>query len=115
MSAVPVPAASAAQGAQLAVSPGSATARATLATVPRVGAGFRLQWEPVQTAHVLLYPEGLVKLNGSAGEILSRCDGQRSVADIVAQLEQAFNASGLAGDVLAFLDMARAQRWARWD
>ena len=89
-------------------------APATLATVPRVGAGFRLQWEPAQAAHVLLYPEGLVKLNGSAGEILSRCDGHRSVADIVAQLEQAFNASGLAGDVLAFLDMARAQRWASW-
>ena len=27
---------------------------------PRVGAGFRLQWEPVQEAHVLLYPEGMV-------------------------------------------------------
>ena len=83
----------------------------TLASVPRIGAGFRLQWEPAQNAHVLLYPEGLVKMNGSAGEIMSRCDGQRSVADIVALLEAAFNAQGLAPDVLAFLDMARAQRW----
>ena len=31
----------------------------------------RLQWEPAQEAHVLLYPEGMVKLNGSAGAILS--------------------------------------------
>jgi pyrroloquinoline quinone biosynthesis protein D len=31
---------------------------------------FRLQWEPAQNAHVLLYPEGMVKLNQSAGEIL---------------------------------------------
>ena len=37
---------------------------------PRVGSGFRLQWEPAQDCHVLLYPEGMVKLNGSAGEIM---------------------------------------------
>ena len=49
----------------------------TAATQPRVTPGFRLQWEPVQNCHVLLYPEGMVKLNGSAGEIMSRCDGQR--------------------------------------
>ena len=42
---------------------------------PAIGRGFRLQWEPAQNAHVLLYPEGMVKLNGSAGEILKRCDG----------------------------------------
>ncbi|HQE41111.1 MAG TPA: pyrroloquinoline quinone biosynthesis peptide chaperone PqqD, partial [Zoogloea sp.] len=35
---------------------------------------FRFQWEPAQQAHVLLYPEGMVKLNQSAGEILKRCD-----------------------------------------
>src|SRR5262249_58446441 len=41
---------------------------------PAIGRGFRLQWEPAQAAHVLLYPEGMVKLNSSAGEILKRCD-----------------------------------------
>ena len=49
---------------------------------PRIGRGFRLQWEPAQDCHVLLYPEGMVKLNQSAGEILKRCDGQRDVAAI---------------------------------
>jgi pyrroloquinoline quinone biosynthesis protein D len=81
------------------------------ASVPRVARGFRLQWEPVQDAHVLLYPEGMVKLNGSAGEILSRCDGVRSVGALVAELEQCFGQQGLERDVLAFLDIARAQRW----
>ena len=33
---------------------------------------FRFQWEPAQQAHVLLYPEGMVKLPGSAGEIMKR-------------------------------------------
>ena len=75
---------------------------------PRINRLFRFQWEPAQQAHVLLYPEGMVKLNQSAGEILKRCDGIKSVAEIVADLEAAFNASGLAADVDAFLIMADA-------
>ena len=34
--------------------------------VPRFRRGFRFQWEPAQESYVLLYPEGMVKLNGSA-------------------------------------------------
>lgn len=79
--------------------------------IPRVGHGFRLQWEPVQNAHVLLYPEGMVKLNGSAGEILSRCDGSRTVAAIVTELEQRFDQPGLQHEVIAFLDLACTQQW----
>lgn len=82
---------------------------------PRVGAGFRLQWEPAQDCHVLLYPEGMVKLNGSAGEIMKRCDGQRSVGEIVTDLEAAFNVQGLQCDVIAFVEMAAKQRWLNWD
>ena len=84
-------------------------------TVPRIGAGFRLQWEPAQDCHVLLYPEGMVKLNGSAGEIMKRCDGQRSVAAVVAELEAAFSANGLTADVIAFVNIAGGQRWLVWD
>jgi pyrroloquinoline quinone biosynthesis protein D len=79
--------------------------------MPRVARGFRLQWEEVQGCHVLLYPEGMVKLNRSAGEILTRCTGTATVAEIVADLETAFGASNLQGDVERFLDMARQQRW----
>ncbi|NKI97812.1 pyrroloquinoline quinone biosynthesis peptide chaperone PqqD [Rhizobacter sp. SG703] len=87
----------------------------TTATRPRVGPGFRLQWEPVQDCHVLLYPEGMVKLNGSAGEIMKRCDGERSVAAIVEDLEKAFSAQGLEPDVRAFIELAAKQRWLAWD
>jgi pyrroloquinoline quinone biosynthesis protein D len=83
-------------------------------TRPAIGPGFRLQWEPVQNAHVLLYPEGMVKLNQSAGEILKRCDGERNVTQIVQDLEATFSTSGLERDVLAFLDIAQQQRWVRW-
>jgi pyrroloquinoline quinone biosynthesis protein D len=78
---------------------------------PRVAKMFRLQWEEVQQTWVLLYPEGMVKLNPSAGEIMKRCNGERSTAEIVAELEQAFGSTGLRDDVLAFLNMARQQHW----
>ena len=80
-------------------------------TQPRIGAGFRLQWEPAQNCHVLLYPEGMVKLNQSAGEILSRCDGERTLSAIVDDLERAFSAQGLRSDVEAFLAIAAKQNW----
>jgi pyrroloquinoline quinone biosynthesis protein D len=78
---------------------------------PAVARGLRLQWEPAQEAHVLLYPEGMVKLNGSAGAIMSRCDGVRTVAQIVAELERAFGVTGLMDDVRAFLALALEKRW----
>jgi len=76
-----------------------------------IGKGFRLQFEPAQNAHVLLYPEGMVKLNGSAGEILRRCDGSRTLGEVIADLEATFNQTGLAPDVLDFVVHARAQGW----
>jgi len=78
---------------------------------PALGHGFRLQWEPAQQAHVLLYPEGMVKLNGSAGEILKRCDGARTVSEIVSDLEAAFATTGLAKDVTAFMGFALERGW----
>lgn len=81
------------------------------ASRPAIGRGFRLQWEAVQNAHVLLYPEGMVKLNGSAGEILKRCDGQRSVAAIVEELQEAFGAADLTKDVTDFLSFAVDRKW----
>ncbi len=78
---------------------------------PRVARHFRLQWEEAQNTWVLLYPEGMVKLNQSAGEITRRCDGERTVADIVADLEATFGAQNLTADVVAFLDLASERGW----
>jgi pyrroloquinoline quinone biosynthesis protein D len=82
-----------------------------LGTRLAVGRGFRLQWEQAQQAYVLLYPEGMVKLNNSAGEILKRCDGARTVGEIVSDLESAFGTPGLANDVMAFVRTALEKRW----
>ena len=73
-------------------------------TVPRLGHGFRLQWEEAQGCHVLLYPEGMVKLNRSAGEILTRCDGDRSLADIVDQLGKPGAAARAATAIASLLN-----------
>lgn len=80
--------------------------------VPRLRPGFRFQWEPAQNAHVLLYPEGMVRLNDSAGAVLKEVNGQRNVADIVAILEQQFpDAGSLTDDVSEFLKDAEQQHW----
>jgi len=78
---------------------------------PRIGRGLRLQWEPAQDAHVLLYPEGMVKLNQSAGEIMRRCDGERMITEIIADLERTFGVTGLSDDVTAFVSMALERSW----
>ncbi len=84
---------------------------ASTAAVPRLVPMFRLQWEPAQDCHVLLYPEGMVKLSPSAGEILKRVDGTRTVAAIVEDLSSAFPGADLEADVIAFLQQAKTHGW----
>lgn len=79
--------------------------------VPSLKSMYRFQWEPAQAAHVLLYPEGMVKLSGSAGEILKRVDGQRSVALIIEELKAAFGGAPLDDDVRNFLAQAQSNGW----
>lgn len=81
---------------------------------PRVARLYRLQWEEAQQAHVLLFPEGMVKLNRSAGEILSRCDGSRTTAQIVAELEAAFETTALESEIQSFLASATQKGWVDW-
>ncbi len=84
----------------------------SLDSVPMLRRGFRFQFEPAQDCHVLLYPEGMVKLNDSAGEILKLVDGRRDVAAIVAALRERFpEVPGIDEDILAFLEVAHAQFW----
>jgi pyrroloquinoline quinone biosynthesis protein D len=74
---------------------------------------YRFQWEPAQDSFVLLYPEGLVKLPGSAGEIMKRVDGEKSINQIIADLEASFPGAELRQDVMDFLEAAYAKGWIR--
>lgn len=83
----------------------------SLHDVPVIANGYRLQFEQAQESWVLLYPEGMVKLNPSASEILQCCDGLASVESITQTLEKKFETTGLQDDVVAFLTIARDQHW----
>jgi pyrroloquinoline quinone biosynthesis protein D len=80
-------------------------------TVFELARRFRFQWEEAQAAYVLLYPEGMVKLGQSAGEILKRVNGTSAVSEIVADLERAFPGVDLRQDVTDFLEHAREKGW----
>lgn len=82
-----------------------------LSSKPKLARLFRMQYEEAQQNWVLLYPEGMVQLNQSASEILKRCDGERDVHAIVADLEQTFNVQGLEKDVIGFLEIATERGW----
>jgi pyrroloquinoline quinone biosynthesis protein D len=83
---------------------------------PKLNTMFRLQWEPAQDCHVLLFPEGMVKLNGGAAEILKLVDGANNVANIVALLQQKFpEANDLTDDVHEFLITAQQKKWLYYE
>ncbi|MBP2171438.1 pyrroloquinoline quinone biosynthesis protein D [Erwinia toletana] len=80
--------------------------------VPMFRRGFRLQWEPTQDCHVILYPEGMAQLNESAAMILQLVDGKISLAAIAAGLNQRFpEAGGVDDDVNEFFAQAYEQKW----
>ena len=73
---------------------------------------YRFQWEEAQQSYVLLFPEGMIKLNGGAGEVIKRVDGKQTVADIVAELKQAFpDVPDLEGDVISLVELAADKAW----
>ncbi len=82
-------------------------------TIPEVAPTFRLQWEKAQDCYVVLYPEGMVKLSPSAGEIMKRVNGEQSVADIIADLRQQFPDAELEQDVRKFMEVANENGWIR--
>jgi len=58
---------------------------------PRLAAGCR--WAAANGAErMLLFPEGAIRLQGTGREILERCDGQRTVEQIVGELQKLYSA-----------------------
>jgi pyrroloquinoline quinone biosynthesis protein D len=82
---------------------------------PRLAPHYVFRWEASQDAYILLYPEGLIKLNPSAGEILKRCNGERRLADIIIELQAAFPGKDaeIAEGAHAFVGVARSKGWLR--
>ena len=82
---------------------------------PQLSPQFVFRWEASQDAHILLYPEGLIKLNPAAAEILKRCNGERAAEAIIADLGASFpeHVDAIAVDTHAFLDAALKKGWLR--
>ncbi|KXF80257.1 pyrroloquinoline quinone biosynthesis peptide chaperone PqqD [Enterovibrio coralii] len=72
---------------------------------------FRLQFEKAQDCHVLLFPEGMVKLSDSAAEILQQFEEPSSVDAVITRLETKFPGVELAQDVREFVEVARDKKW----
>ena len=74
----------------------------------------RFQWEEAQQSYVILFPEGMVKLHGGAGEVIKRIDGKATVSDIVAELKAAFpDAVNIEADIVGMFEMAYDKAWIR--
>ena len=78
-------------------------------TRPRLVTGARLLYDEVREENMLLVPEGAVRLNPTAAEVLELCDGERSLDDIVGALSARYEAADVRDDVLELVD-AMAQR-----
>lgn len=82
-------------------------------SIPEIAPTFRLQWEEAQDCYVILYPEGMVKLSPSAGEIMKRCTGGLTVSAIIADLKRQYPGADLENDVRKFLEVAHDNGWIR--
>jgi pyrroloquinoline quinone biosynthesis protein D len=78
-------------------------------TRPRLVIGARLRYDEVREEHVLLVPEGVVRLNPTAAEVLELCDGERSLDEIVGALSARYGGADVREDVHELVD-AMAQR-----
>jgi pyrroloquinoline quinone biosynthesis protein D len=73
-------------------------------TRPRLVTGARLHYDDVRSEHVLLIPEGVVRLNPTAAEVLALCDGERSLDDIASAVSERYDGADVHDDVRELVD-----------
>jgi pyrroloquinoline quinone biosynthesis protein D len=97
--------------------PSAMTEPATDAAMrPELNPMFLFRWEDTQDSYVLLYPEGVVKLNPTAGEILKRCTGEATLAEMIDELKAFFAGppETVEQGVRKFLEVSHAKGWIRY-
>ncbi len=80
---------------------------------PRLPRGVRLTHNEAQGGWVLLAPERVFKADAITAEILQRCDGEKSVTEIVDDLACAFTGAPrerIRADVMALLGTLAEKR-----
>ena len=79
---------------------------------PRLAPGCRLN-DANKQQQVLLMPERALRLNGPSLEIVQRCDGQRTVQQIITELQQIYSKADskkVETDILGYLALLHDQR-----
>lgn len=78
---------------------------------PRLAAGCR--WGGTEQDRVILYPEGVIKLQGTGRQVLERCDGQRTFGQIITELQKEFgktHPAKIRQDISTFLEQLQKKR-----
>lgn len=81
------------------------------ASQPRLAAGCR--WGGSEQERVILFPEGAIKLQGTGRQVLERCDGQRTFAELIGELQTEFadaDPDKIRADISQFLEQLRHKR-----
>ena len=84
----------------------------THASHPRLGIGCRARKDENGDT-VLLLPEGVLRLKGTAAEIIQLCDGERTVADILGAMQAQYPSSDpkqIAQEIESFLNRLLERR-----
>ncbi|MER6072700.1 pyrroloquinoline quinone biosynthesis peptide chaperone PqqD [Streptomyces sp. NPDC001817] len=80
---------------------------------PVLARGVVLRRDKVRDADLLVLPERVVVLDGSAGAVLRLCDGVRDLDAVVAELAVRHPTAPVAAEVPEFLDRLRKEGWLR--
>lgn len=83
----------------------------SLSDRPRLRRSGRMKYDHARQCELLLLPERVVELNETAGAILRLCDGQRTIAEMIGELEAKFVQTGLRDDIVAFVASAGEMGW----
>ena len=81
-------------------------------SIPKLPRGVRLHFDRVRNAHVLLAPERAFNVDGNAVAVLQLVDGERSIAEIAADLAGAYNGDQVVieRDIVAMIGDLVAKR-----
>ena len=83
-----------------------------LEDIYKIAPHHRFQWEKAQDCYVILFPEGMVKLNGSAGEVLNLVNGESTVELITETLSKKFiDAPNISKDIIGMIELALDKAW----
>ncbi|MBL1141482.1 MAG: pyrroloquinoline quinone biosynthesis peptide chaperone PqqD [Proteobacteria bacterium] len=90
----------------------SETITITAENIIEISPMYLFRWEEPQQAYVLLYPEGIVKVNETGAEILKLCDGINTVSEVITKLNDKYS-TDVTESINKFLEVAHAKGWVR--